>query len=143
MVIQLTTLTQVEISEPKNSVYGSRANAFDPTSHYQCGVIGGNSEEDLEKGKDQADIDEYEHEEPHTPFSEPDRLVRNSEVPMDRDRIQIPHNPKTARTAMARTRKTLKANAASWAYARCSMLFFLALVITWVSHEAKPLYKRM
>ena len=36
-------------------------------------------------------------------------------------------------TNTARQRTAVEANTAAWAYCRCAMLFFLALVITWVS----------
>lgn len=39
-------------------------------------------------------------------------------------------------TNTARNRTAVEANTAAWAYCRCAMLFFLALVITWVSLPA-------
>lgn len=44
------------------------------------------------------------------------------------------------RNAMAANRKTMKANAAAWAYTRCSFLFFVGLIITWVCCHLLGLY---
>lgn len=42
----------------------------------------------------------------------------------------VPHRP----SVVPRPRNTaVEANTAAWAYCRCAMLFFLALIITWVS----------
>lgn len=41
--------------------------------------------------------------------------------------------PTSAAVISARQKSAVEANTAAWAYCRCAMLFFLALVITWVS----------
>jgi len=38
----------------------------------------------------------------------------------------------------ARQKSAVEANTAAWAYCRCAMLFFLGLVITWVSYDPPP-----
>lgn len=44
------------------------------------------------------------------------------------------------RRALAANRKTMRANAAAWAYARCAFLFFVGLIITWVPSSTNRVY---
>lgn len=45
-----------------------------------------------------------------------------------------PPKPSTANNRAPRN-SAVEANTAAWAYCRCAMLFFLALLITWVCHS--------
>ncbi|KAF3915948.1 hypothetical protein AA313_de0206478 [Arthrobotrys entomopaga] len=42
--------------------------------------------------------------------------------------------------AIAANRKTMKANAAAWAYTRCAFLFFVGLLITWLPSSTNRVY---
>lgn len=44
----------------------------------------------------------------------------------------VPHRPSAIPRPMSRNNNAVEANTAAWAYCRCAMLFFLALIITWV-----------
>ncbi|KAK6351013.1 hypothetical protein TWF718_004190 [Orbilia javanica] len=44
------------------------------------------------------------------------------------------------RRALAASRKTMRANAAAWAYTRCAFLFFIGLIITWVPSSTNRVY---
>ncbi|TGZ76364.1 hypothetical protein EX30DRAFT_312535 [Ascodesmis nigricans] len=49
--------------------------------------------------------------------------------------------PSQVAAAMARQKNTSEANTAAWAYCRCAMLFFLALVITWLPSSINRVYQ--
>ncbi|KAF3933465.1 hypothetical protein ABW19_dt0201497 [Dactylella cylindrospora] len=48
--------------------------------------------------------------------------------------------PVINRNAIAANRRTMKANAAAWAYTRCSFLFFVGLIITWLPSSTNRVY---
>ncbi|KAK6361752.1 hypothetical protein TWF730_005467 [Orbilia blumenaviensis] len=48
--------------------------------------------------------------------------------------------PSANRRALAANRKTMRANAAAWAYTRCAFLFFIGLIITWVPSSTNRVY---
>ncbi|KAK6534407.1 hypothetical protein TWF281_005731 [Arthrobotrys megalospora] len=48
--------------------------------------------------------------------------------------------PNANRRALAANRKTMRANAAAWAYTRCAFLFFIGLIITWVPSSTNRVY---
>ncbi|KAF3178817.1 hypothetical protein TWF225_004770 [Orbilia oligospora] len=48
--------------------------------------------------------------------------------------------PNSNRRALAANRKTMRANAAAWAYTRCAFLFFIGLIITWVPSSTNRVY---
>lgn len=135
--IQLTTVTQVEITEM--DMYLKKSNGLSaPATGYSCAVSVGDSETEVDVEKATASHNNEnpfeEPEQPITPGSEIDIFDRNSRssIVASRDRIQVPQSPSVAKRAMARSKNTMKANAAAWAYARCAAFFFFALIITWV-----------
>ncbi|KAI5780202.1 hypothetical protein DFH27DRAFT_360454 [Peziza echinospora] len=67
------------------------------------------------------------HNQPHTAYScvvETGRMVPNT----------------NAAILAARHKSAVEANTAAWAYCRCAMLFFLALVITWLPSSINRVY---
>ncbi|KAL1884790.1 hypothetical protein Plec18167_002382 [Paecilomyces lecythidis] len=62
--------------------------------------------------------------------------MEKEDIPMQ----PLPPVPNTGNTNFKRQVATVEANKAAWAYTKCAMLFFIALVITWVPSSLNRLY---
>ncbi|KAF8535862.1 hypothetical protein BDD12DRAFT_853591 [Trichophaea hybrida] len=52
----------------------------------------------------------------------------------------VPHRPSPRPRSMSKNNSAIEANTAAWAYCRCAMLFFLALIITWLPSSINRIY---
>lgn len=58
--------------------------------------------------------------------------VTIASAPMD-PRIEIPPTPSGELFSYRKNRAAMEANTAAWGYTKCALLFFVSLLITWVS----------
>ncbi|KAH6655004.1 G-protein coupled receptor [Truncatella angustata] len=69
----------------------------------------------------------------------PDRNSRPGFVLPAQSNTQM-RDPSTARPGRTRRRANMEANNAAWSYARCAILFFTAICITWLPSSANRVY---
>lgn len=68
-----------------------------------------------------------------------ERASRADITPASQANVQI-REPSTARRGANRRRNNLEAQNAAWSYARCALLFFTAILITWIPSSANRVY---
>ena len=50
-------------------------------------------------------------------------------------KLPMPSTPSGEALSYRKTKAAMEANTAAWAYTKCALLFFVSLLITWVSHD--------
>ena len=117
--IKMTTVTQVEVSSPISSgILPPHARRND----YTCNVTAETPDDNKE---------DFELE------PEPETQLRAPQI--DLEKIGS-INSDAAKRAAARAKSNMRANAAALAYARCAMLFFVGLIITWLPSSMNRVY---
>lgn len=69
----------------------------------------------------------------------PERSLRPEVSRTIQNNVQI-HERSTARPTRTRRGAAFEANTAAWSYARCAILFFTAILITWLPSSANRVY---
>ncbi|KAF3921420.1 hypothetical protein ABW21_db0202311 [Orbilia brochopaga] len=153
--IQLTTITQIDQAD--ESIEGAYTNHQDPyqyTVTIEAGTsgrkssIGGENDVALEES---APEEHEDHEEiisrPRSAstasISEFSGTTKKPSIATDNTiAFTAPPVPNQigGRAGILASRRTMKANAAAWAYTRCAFLFFVGLIITWFPSSLNRVY---
>ncbi|KAJ6262258.1 hypothetical protein Dda_3064 [Drechslerella dactyloides] len=168
--IQLTTVTQIDqADEPLDGDYeGRKIDPYQYTVTIQAGgagrksSIGGDIEPDIDHEIDhEIDLEEstpaeYDDREEivsrgrseysvestaaSSEFTKKPSMATDSTVAITAPPIRAVPVVSGRRAGLAANRRTMKANAAAWAYTRCAFLFFIGLIITWFPSSLNRVY---
>ncbi|KAK6340952.1 hypothetical protein TWF696_009265 [Orbilia brochopaga] len=156
--IQLTTVTQIDQAD--EPIEGSYINHQDPYQYTVTIEAGGSGRKSSVGGGDLDNDIEFEASAPteHEDHEEIVSRPRSASTASLSDFSGSTKKPSVAtdhtivfaappvpiqsggRAGILASRRTMKANAAAWAYTRCAFLFFIGLIITWLPSSLNRVY---